>query len=183
MGRPTYPSPSQLTQLRDAAELAPIRVQLLPVTKPLSTLSVNASMSGPSLHLTHVCAAALAEAPPPAPTRLALFPTAATTLTRPEVVLRWETSAGTRRRQATSAGWRMPPSSTTSACVRTFEVQHRLNVGGETDWVRVSERDFVFEAYTHSQPAAAVSSAPVGCYRVRAIDYWGQAGPFAQACV
>ncbi|MBD3321839.1 MAG: hypothetical protein GF350_12155 [Chitinivibrionales bacterium] len=53
--------------------------------------------------------------------------------------------------------------------IRTYEILYSTAEDGQ--YTRVNENDIVEAAYLHSGPATK------GHYRVRAVDYWGQAGP------
>ena len=159
MGRPDYPSRAQLSALRKAAELAPFEITLLSATPVGSTLTLSHSLALPSLVLSHGCSARLAAQPPPPPKRLTLRPFNATSETDACVALSWRASAAQH------------------ACVRSYTVEHSPNGGS---FVLANSNDFIFEAFTHAQPNVV---APNGCYRVAAVDYWGQRGSWVTTCL
>jgi L-iduronidase len=172
MGSPTYPSPSQFTQLRAAAEirtvspLAPFppqgrstRAAATAATAATAPVSLSISLPCPSVAVLHICA------PPPiaplAPTalRLEMSQVEGGSPDGPllaQVLVHWNAAS------TTGAG---------AGCLRTYEVLWSAS-NASNPAVRVNPTDTIFQAYVHTQP----NSAAAGCYQVRAVDYWGRNG-------
>jgi len=160
MGRPSYPTPSQICKLRQAARLAPVAITHVTGATMVADggLTLRHSLDLPAVHLSHVCSSALASQPPPPVERLVLRAAHATSQTDATVVLSWQSGAG-------------------HGCVRGFVVLHSATRGGS--YVQVNEGYDVFLSFTHAQQG----EAPQGCYRVVAVDYWGHQGAFAWSCL
>lgn len=161
MGKPVYPSRAQLATLRQSAQLAPIRITRLSaeaLTVGRDGLVLRYALELPALHLSHICSFALVSKVPPRPEHLTLRTFDATSDTDATVVLSWQVGVGQH------------------SCIRSYVVQHAVNAGA---YSRANTEDFIFESFTHRQQAQVAQ----GCYRVAAVDYWGQVGSVASECI
>lgn len=115
--------------------------------RPFSS-SLTVTVPLPGIVFLHACAQPTGAPLPVATVKLHVT----TSYTPPEVLVSWQGSS--------------------DRCIRTYEVGYSTSAAGSA--TRVNRVDTIFRAFLHAQPGATRAS---GCYSVRAVDYWGRAGP------
>ena len=155
MGGRSNPYPS-------AEQFKALRLRMeLPVIDiewPAEAESVEIQLPQPGVALVHVCAAESSTKPQRVEgLRARVTPTQ----NPPEVLLSW--------------------SDVEERCIKTYEVDFSRDTTAAS-WTRVNQyNDTIFTAFLHAQ---VPPGPPLGCYRVRAVDYWGTFGDYSDVvCV
>ncbi|XP_027692298.1 alpha-L-iduronidase isoform X6 [Vombatus ursinus] len=163
LGSPVFPTIKQFQQMRETEDA----VAAGPFPFPQNgQLTLKQKLSVPSILLLHVCSRP--HLPPNQVNGVRILP-----LTRGQIALLWDDSCVNSKYEETEAQRRegtWPRSH--SWCLRTYEVefsQHGYIYRG------INRKESTFNLFVFAPDDANVT----GFYRLRAVDYWGQPGPFS----